>query len=72
MKAQSTPQNYQDRFKSVDVLSLLDPNWLEKTRAAELVHLVRQQETSELEQFRSRSDNQSHRSFVVQISEPDV
>lgn len=72
MKAQSTSRNYQDRFKSVDVLSLLDPNWLENTQAAKLARLGRQQETAELEQFRSRSDEQTHRPFVVQVSEPDV
>lgn len=42
MKTQSDIPAYQDRFKSVDVLSLLDPNWLENTQAAQLVHLMRQ------------------------------
>lgn len=44
MKNQSETPAYQDRFSSVDVLSLLDPNWLENTQAAQLVQMMKQKQ----------------------------
>ncbi len=45
MKSQTNSPAHAGRYDNVDVLSLLDPNWLENSQAATLARMVAQDMT---------------------------